>query len=261
MKISVIMPCYNQGHFLEETCNSISNQTYQNWEVLIINDGSTDETESIALNISDKDSRFKYFYKENHGLSSARNHGLNNISGDYVQFLDSDDLLSPSKLDVSLKSKKDLIVTNFNHIESNKITPPFCDLTNQNISFQNILNNWDIEFSISIHCGLIRSTLLKDIRFNEKLKAKEDWFFWLEYLNKKPSTAFINEPLVTYRLHGSSMTQDYDHMLKNTQKVFELITNKFNDKQVKPFLLKRLHLLNKNMYSETLKTTKSLLLN
>ena len=70
--ISIIMPCYNQGQFLEETFQSVFNQTYKNWECLLINDGSTDTTKEIAEKWSRKDKRFRYFEKENGGRSSAR---------------------------------------------------------------------------------------------------------------------------------------------------------------------------------------------
>ena len=86
--ISVIIPCYNQAHFLDETLNSILTQSYDNWECIIINDGSLDATEKIGLDWSNKDSRFKYVKKENGGLSSARNKGLELAKGDFIQFLD-----------------------------------------------------------------------------------------------------------------------------------------------------------------------------
>src|SRR5665647_2316811 len=75
--ISVIIPCYNQAHFLNESVGSVIAQTYTNWECIIVNDGSTDDTEKVALEISQKDNRIQYIKKENGGLSSARNAGLN----------------------------------------------------------------------------------------------------------------------------------------------------------------------------------------
>ena len=89
-KVSIIIPCYNQAEFLEETLGSVLKQTHTNWECLIVNDGSTDVTEKIAQQFISKDQRFKYFFKENGGLSSARNYGLDQSTGNYIQFLDSD---------------------------------------------------------------------------------------------------------------------------------------------------------------------------
>ena len=86
--ISVIVPCYNQAQYLDECLQSVLNQTYQNWECIIVNDGSPDNTHEIAESYCRKDARFKYFYKENGGLSSARNAGISISNGEFIQFLD-----------------------------------------------------------------------------------------------------------------------------------------------------------------------------
>src|SRR5687767_11553356 len=113
--ISVIVPCYNHAIFLDDALQSVYRQTYAHWECLIIDDGSLDDTERIALQWSKKDKRFKYFYKQNGGLSSARNRGLDEAVGENIQFLDADDLIEADKVFSSLKSKgnADVIVSNF----------------------------------------------------------------------------------------------------------------------------------------------------
>lgn len=250
MKISVIMPCYNQGHFLEETCNSISNQTYQNWEVLIINDGSTDNTEKIALNICDKDNRFRYLYQDNGGLSSARNLGLKNAIGDYIQFLDSDDILLADKFLLSIKEKSDLIITNFEMLLKNKVKPPFCDLNNREFTYENLLLQWDIDFSIPIHCGLFSSKIAKQLTFNEDLKAKEDWCFWLDFLKKSSSVKYINKSLLYYRIHDNNMTRDNTHMLKYKKEVYLFLFDNLSDAHRSQFFKR----LNKEYTKEQEKT-------
>lgn len=92
--VSVIVPCYNYAQFLGEALNSVLAQTYTNWECIIINDGSPDNTEEVAMEYCKKDSRIKYFYKENGGHSSARNFGIQNSSGKYILPLDPDDKIS-----------------------------------------------------------------------------------------------------------------------------------------------------------------------
>ena len=101
--VSVIVPCYNQASYLGETLHSVFNQTYVDWECIIVNDGSTDHTEEIAVLWCEKDSRFRYLYKENGGLSSARNMGIAVSKGEYIQFLDSDDLIVPEKFQLQIK--------------------------------------------------------------------------------------------------------------------------------------------------------------
>lgn len=98
--ISIIVPIYNTQDFLFECLESIKRQTYINFEVLLINDGSTDNSAEICKSFCSKDSRFKLYTKENGGLSSARNFGIEKSQGDYITFVDSDDLISPYFLEI-----------------------------------------------------------------------------------------------------------------------------------------------------------------
>ena len=93
-KISIVVPCYNMEQYIIKCINSIKQQTYKNIEVLMIDDGSKDNTKSIIMNEIKDDDRFKYYYKSNGGLSDARNYGLKYVSGNYVCFIDSDDYIS-----------------------------------------------------------------------------------------------------------------------------------------------------------------------
>jgi len=238
MKISIIIPCYNQASFLEETCLSIINQTYSNWEVLIVNDGSTDNTEAISKKICDKDERFKYYLKENGGLSSARNYGLDRATGDYIQFLDSDDLLEPTKFEKSISKNKDLVICNFQMLENEKKTAPFCSLDVAEFTYESILVNWDVKFSIPIHCGLFSIKIIGDTRFNENLKAKEDWVFWLSCFKNNPKVSFINEILAIYRLHDSNMCKDKSHMEENSKVAYGFIYSTLSEKHKELFFKK-----------------------
>ncbi|WP_425075656.1 glycosyltransferase family 2 protein [Psychroserpens sp. S379A] len=96
--ISVIVPCYNVEEYLNKAIESIVAQTYTNWECILINDGSTDSTQSIAEKWVAKDQRIKLINQKNQGLSGARNTGLKNVSGEYIYFFDSDDLIAPETL-------------------------------------------------------------------------------------------------------------------------------------------------------------------
>jgi len=234
MKVTVIIPCHNRGSFLKETCLSIMNQTHINWEVLIVNDGSTDNTEEVAKEICDSDGRFKYFYKINGGVSSARNLALENVTGDYIQFLDSDDLLEPTKFEKSINSKADLCITNF-EMFSTKREAPFCKLEGVEFTYKSILVNWDVNFCIPIHCGFFDAKIMKGIRFNEELKAKEDWVFWLDFLKNKPKVTFINETLALYRLHNANMTKDKAHMEDNSKVVYGFIYSSLTEGYKKIF--------------------------
>jgi glycosyltransferase involved in cell wall biosynthesis len=239
--ISVIVPCYNQAQFLDETLQSILNQTYSNWECIIVNDGSPDNTEEIAQKWKIKDTRFSYVKKENGGLSSARNKGLEVAKGDFIQFLDSDDLLVATKFEQSImeieNENADIVITNFLRFKKdlNHQKKAFCKLEEQTFSFDTILLFWDVKFSIPIHCGLFSAKIINEIRFNEKLKAKEDWMFWIDFFRSNPKVSFVNENLVFYRMHSQGMTKNSALMEENLRTAYSLIYNSLDDKNKEKF--------------------------
>ena len=100
MKISVIIPTFNRKVFICEAIKSVLNQTYKDWELLIIDDGSTDNTKSIIDKYSQSNPHIKYFYQENGGQGSARNLGVKVAAGNWVAFLDHDDIWLPKKLEL-----------------------------------------------------------------------------------------------------------------------------------------------------------------
>jgi glycosyltransferase involved in cell wall biosynthesis len=209
--VSIIVPCYNQAQYLDEALNSVLQQTCQNWECLIVNDGSSDNTEDIACNWVDKDPRFIYLYKENGGVSSARNFGIEKAQGKYFQFLDSDDFLDKEKLELSLQQIDknvgvDLVISNFRMFRDNpQITSePFCHLNAQLFTFENMLYQWNESFSIQIQCGFFHSSLFETIRFPEKLAAQEDWIVWVNIFKNGCKEVFIDKPLALYRINPTS---------------------------------------------------------
>jgi len=117
--ISVVIPAYNAGQFLDETLESVLSQTYENWECIIVNDGSTDNTESVVKKWCEKDSRFRLTNKENGGLSSARNWGIKESKAEYIAFLDADDILTSDSLEVRInvliEQNVDLVATKLQH--------------------------------------------------------------------------------------------------------------------------------------------------
>ena len=213
--VSIIVPCYNQVQYLDEALQSVYDQTYQNWECIIVNDGSPDHTEEVSKKWIEKDNRFKYIYQENGGLSSARNIGLENAKGDYIQFLDADDFLDAKKIELSLEidtkcDEDTIVISNFRMFTDDVVfsTKPFCELKQEYFTFQELLFGWENKFSIPIHCGFFSKSLLEGFKFPEELKAKEDWIMWLEIFQKKYNCHFLDRPLVFYRKHFNSMTKD-----------------------------------------------------
>jgi len=239
--ISVIIPCFNQATFLKETCRSLINQSYENWEAIIINDGSTDNTQDIAKKIISNDSRFNYIYQDNKGLSAARNIGLNTCNGNFIQFLDADDKLHKEKFFESLmhhnSKKAEIIISNFFRFKakSGKEKKAHFYLKDFDINFENILLLWDIKFTIPIHCALFQSNTISEIRFDESLKAKEDWLFWLQVLKKKPSVFYYNKKHALYRAHKKNMSKNFNLMFNNNRMANVSIYNILDDKEKKLF--------------------------
>lgn len=246
--ISIIIPCYNQAQYLPDALQSVLEQTYANWECIIVNDGSPDNTEAVAKKWVDKDDRFKYVFQENGGLSSARNAGLDFATGDYIQFLDSDDYLGVNKISKSLTAIKDnsvqnIIVSNFiffNNVREHELKSNY-NLNQDLLSFYNILYLWDSFFNIPIHCGFFSVSLFSDFRFPEKLGAKEDWIMWLCIFQKEVFVHFVDETLAYYREHPASMTKNKNHMHNNTIKALKFMEGIINKEDYNDYLLYLVH--------------------
>lgn len=268
-KISVIVPCYNQAQYMDEALQSVLGQTFQDWECIIVNDGSPDDTEEVAKRWLEKDPRFKYLKKENGGLSSARNAGIEMAQGEWIQFLDCDDYMDSEKLQKSITDSEtfDVIITNFHMVSDGNVTPPFCDITKYEVNTDNIISRWDLDFNIPIHCGLFNKSRIRDIKFNEQLKAKEDWWFWIQ-LTSLPRFSYklIDEKLVYYRHNPNSLSKNFTLVYQNIFDVHSLIYTSGNQ-EVKDMLFNKLNFLlrkvnnenyNQKIYIRKLQSTKVL---
>lgn len=226
--VSIIIPCYNQAAFIEDTLSSVFNQTYQDWECLLIDDGSTDNTADLIEKWVRKDARFHYYKKENSGVSATRNYGLTLCKGDYIQFLDGDDYIHKTKLEKSIEQVEampeiDMVFTNFemftHFVEQTK--PPYCQLKKEYFTKESVLYLWNEVFSIPIHCSFIKREVLKDVTFPIQLTAQEDWFFWVQVFKKQLQLTFIDLPLALYRINPKSRT--FSKSIVNDQmKVYDM---------------------------------------
>lgn len=266
-KVSIIVPSYKQAHYLDEALQSVFDQTYKNWECLIVNDGSPDNTEDVAKNWVAKDRRFVYLFKENGGVSSARNFGIENATGDYFQFLDADDFLDKQKLELSLDQMKiigneevHLVISNFRRFTKNpKISfEPTCHLNSEMFNFESLLYEWNNSFSIQIQCGFFHSSLFKTIRFLENLTAQEDWVVWVNIFRTGCKAVFIDRPLALYRINPSSRTMTKD-LYEDQIKVCEYFRDYLSEDEFHKFSLGLISRYYKsNLYfSDTLRTLKN----
>lgn len=187
--VSIITPCYNYGRFLSEALKSLLAQNYTNWECIIVNDGSSDNTEEIALKYVDLDKRFKYIYQQNKGLPCARNTALKQAQGQYIQLLDADDLLEPEKLALQVElfssnEKVDLIYSDvllFNNNDLNRKFVPFefHDIIQVSGKDDVLINSLMIDNFFLPGCVIFKRNLFEQVGFfNESLYGLEDWNYW-----------------------------------------------------------------------------------
>ena len=167
--ISVVIPAYNAEQFLDETLESVLSQTYENWECIIVNDGSTDNTESIAQKWCEKDSRFRLTIKENGGLSSARNWGIKESKAEYIAFLDHDDVLTPDSLEVRINT---LLKENVDLVYSNAYRINYREYTKQLLRCIHIGRVKDISIFLEINQATPSTVLCK-----KKNYRRYRWFY------------------------------------------------------------------------------------
>lgn len=258
-KFSIIVPCFNQDEYLGECLQSVYNQTYKNWECIIVNDGSTDNSAKIALSWTKKDSRFKYFHHENKGVAAARNKGLDIATGEWIQLLDGDDLLVENKLFDSEKHFSEgynFVYTDFSVLNNQIIEPPFCNLKANQLTVENLIKLWDNGMNVPIHSPVFAVKLINNLRFNENFQLFEDWLFWLQLFNSnKVNAFFIDERLVLYRNHLNSNTKNIEKLATNILDVYKftfenLLSVEQQNLLFNNILAKYTHLIKKSNFME-----------
>lgn len=241
--VSVIVPMYNVENLIKETIQSIKNNSC-NFEVLLINDGSTDNSVSNALEAIDGDSRFILFNQENRGVSVARNRGLALATGKYVTFVDSDDLLKENAIDLllytALKTKSDYVYGSIKKFNSEKTwnIPVHEKKGLTNSGEKNILQNHELFYSMGPVAKLISRKLIKDNFFPEDIGCAEDQVFIYKVLVSAKKIVSLGEYIYFYRERDSeldhlSITQQRDakafEYYKDIIAVMFLIKNWTND--------------------------------
>lgn len=221
--VSIIVPCFKQAHFLKESLQSVLDQTYQNWECIIVNDGSPDDTERIAQEWSVTDSRIKYLYQTNRGLPSARNLGITSSIGEFIVALDADDILHPEFLErllPVLQSNEALgAVSCFRYFFINN---------KENIiyKYRAVGSNYrDLMFENKLMpASMYRKSCWKAVNgYDESMtKGFEDWEFWLNITKRGWQFTFVEEFLFYYRKAKHSMLTDTinNHAESNMEYIF-----------------------------------------
>ena len=206
--ISIIVPIYNVEKYLRQCLDSIQDQSYQNFECLLINDGSPDNSADICKEYVSKDPRFRYIEKENGGVSSARNLGLEHSKGEYITFIDSDDWVDLDYLEV-LHSKikeynTDFVISSYKKFDWDQDYYERIWTSQELLSQLPNLENYDGSYTVSWG-KLFKRSIFDEILFNEQRKFGEDFECSFKLYLSMTSCLYIHKALYNYRLHSESM--------------------------------------------------------
>jgi len=206
--VSIITPCYNSEKFLEECISSVLNQTYQNWELLIVDDNSSDNSSILINSYSKKDERIKPLYlNDNVGAAMARNMAISKAKGKYLAFLDSDDVWLPKKLEVQTnfmkKNNYSFVFSSYSVISDDKKKSKYTISVPERISYKMYLKNT----IIGCLTVVIDMTKFKKIEM-PNLRSSHDMATWLNLLKECGCAYGIQQELAIYRDHKSSNTSN-----------------------------------------------------
>ena len=205
--VSIITPCYNSEKFLDECISSVLNQSYQNWEMLIVDDNSSDNSFALINSYSKRDDRIKpLFLNENLGPAMARNNAITNAKGKYIAFLDSDDIWLPEKLEVQINFMKK---NNYSFVFSSYSVIPDDEKAKYTISVPETITYKRYLKNTIIGCLTV---MLDKEKFNNikmpNLRSSHDMATWLNLLKECGCAYGIQQKLAIYRDHKSSNTSN-----------------------------------------------------
>lgn len=240
MGVSIITPAYNSEKFLAATLESVLAQTVQDWELVVVNDGSTDQTGTLAETFARRDNRIRVLHQANTGVSEAMNRGFAECNTDYqyCMVLDSDDTLEPSALEIlinALETDHHAVAAQgkirFIDSEGKPLTIPAFPSRRRGIQ-RHRLKLWPVSapttFAVLAYTNVIAANVIMMRRakkaivgnFDKNTGGMKDWDMWLR-LSRIGDIIFINEVLLAYRLHENNMSKNFQLMRENALYVWE----------------------------------------
>jgi len=237
-RVSILIPVYNGSNFIEQAIESAINQTYTNIEIVVIDDGSTDngKTENIIKSFGE---RIKYIKKENGGVASALNRGIEEATGEYISWLSHDDIYLPNKIEKeinklnNLENKNTIIFSNFELIDENGMVFSKTDFT-KNIKKEKLCQGI---YPVLKGCVNGCTTLIPKVCFNEvgnfkeELKTTNDYDMWIRLFNEYPSY-LIEERLIKYRIHKNQDTNKSPVYISESNELWKNIINDLTEEQI-----------------------------
>lgn len=229
--ISIVIPCYNAELYILNCINSLKLQTYTNWEAIFINDGSSDSTEKILIATQVVDNRVKYFTQDNRGAAKARELGVSKATGDYVLFLDVDDLLKANALELLVRIAKerfsDIVVSGFNIIKKGKVVrkviSPFDEIDNITYLKRVLCGKNGFELCAKLYK---RSLFFVEIDYPEKIRIGEDAIVLVQLVCNAKRINGCQEAVYDYIQYNSSASHQKSlELAEETIKAACLIEN------------------------------------
>ncbi|NQX96290.1 MAG: glycosyltransferase [Flavobacteriales bacterium] len=237
--ISIIIPLYNATSYIEESVNSVIYQTYKNWELIVVDDGSTDNSLDLVITLSKIDARIQIIKQQNFGVSIARNNGISEAKGDYIFFLDADDIWRKNNLELKIQfleenKKIDWLFGAINLVDENSKELNVTLKGNSNNILKSLLL-WNGDVITTPSTITIRKKCLKTVSFDENLSTAADQDFAIQ-LASKYKGGYAATPTVNYRVLTNSMSRNIHLMEKDHIRVFKK-ANK--NKLFKSFIFKQ----------------------
>jgi glycosyltransferase involved in cell wall biosynthesis len=231
--VSVIIPAYNSAHWLPDALRSVQDQTYTEWECVVVDDGSTDNTSEVVKGFLEEDGRFKYISKENEGPSRARNVGIESSDGEFVAFLDADDIWLPEKLHCQIdvlaaRPEVGLSCCYFEIVDEHLVTVKTWQEVATSSAFPDEIHSEEFIrcFPNNIVTGSASAAVVRRACFQEAgifdpdLKIGEDWDLWYRI---SLNSAILQEKRVLVRLRRYPKQQDIDAFLWNRAKLLKKV--------------------------------------
>lgn len=242
--VSIVVTTFNYAHYLEETLGSVRDQIFQNWECIVVDGGSTDNTKELMNRIVSGDRRFSYIFRGNMGVSASRNTGIKISRGEFIQFLDGDDLLQKNKISSQLnafnkKPDADIVYSDVRFFDDGKPNILRSSLKGNKpddwlpkISGRGeVVLTYLKKFNFLVtHSPLIRRSVIDSVRlFDENMQALEDWDFWLRCTENNFYFHFHSEAngLAIVRVHTGSLSGKRELMLNGN---FALLQKRISEK-------------------------------
>lgn len=234
--VSVIIPTYNRAPLIESSIRSVFAQDYPNIEVIVVDDGSIDDTELVVSRLADK--RLRYFKQtENHGAPAARNVGVREAHGDFLAFLDSDDAWEPNKLSRQMETmvrtgaETALVYTGMRKVDESGATIGFKKPKKRGWIYNDLLRDNVVG---STSTALVRTSAFRAVGgFDETLRSRQDLDLWIR-IAAKYRVDFVAAPLVIYSVHRDRISTNVDAKIQGCEAVF---TKYFEDIRKKPDIL------------------------